>query len=439
VRSNDDVILEAWLLASAPEAVASYLRKRGERLAADTFIREGDEELEEALLARNEPLIDLALARYCRYSDTAKKLFYKENAALAIRLSVLSNRCLYGLTCWLPVRLFDRDEALLASYLASAELEEFNALFENPKLHDLFLSQFLDGDGHMKGLDEARQLAAIHALSRNERMRTEYDGDLYEDGFGAYSYGTVFTAAWKLATWAPTTPQWAVALNSLYDKLLPEMHSSDAPLEIAIRWLPQDPQQIKQEAHFSEDGYLSDYQGVRRGLAKLALSKDSSLTETLLASDDIALRCAAYAFCDLTTEAIEKAFENDGPLAYMQLVDNPRLWRQDANRQALHNMAWAVTKQDRHSDMSALQIHENNCERYRKEYPEWFWSGGMLEDDPLDKPATVSDLNILYSKFDLPFAMIDRVDYVLGKLNSKVGFVWWFSLGALAMSFVRHL
>jgi hypothetical protein len=439
VRSNDEIIREAWLLASAPEAVASYLRKRGERLAADPFIREGDKELEEALLARNEPLIDLALARYCRYSDTAKKLFFKQNAALAIRLSVLSNRCLYGVTCWLPVDLFDKDEAKLASYLASAGLEELNALFENPKLHDLFLSQFLEGDGHLKGLDEARQLAAIHALSRNERMRTEYDGDLYEDGFDAYSYETVFTAAWKLAKWAPTTPQWGVALNSLYDKLLPETHSSDAPLEIAIRWLPQDAQQIKQYAHFSEDGYLSDCQGVRRSLAKLALSKDSSLTETLLASDDIALRCAAYAFCDLATEAIQKAFENDGPLAYMQLVDNDRLWRQDANRRALHNMAWAVTKQDRHSDMSALQIHENNCNRHSKEHPEWFWTMEKPEDDPLDKPTTVSDLNRLYSKFDLPIAKIERVDYVLEKLNNKVGFIWWFSLGALAMSLVRHL
>ena len=62
MRSFEEVIREARLLASSPESVASYLEERAGRLAENGVLNEGDEELEAALLARGHPLIDLLLA-----------------------------------------------------------------------------------------------------------------------------------------------------------------------------------------------------------------------------------------------------------------------------------------------------------------------------------------------------------------------------------------
>ncbi|MFC6674016.1 hypothetical protein [Marinobacterium aestuariivivens] len=277
MRRVEDTIKEAELIASSPEAVAAYLKERGSRLSADELAEEGDEEFEKSLLDRENTLIELALARHCRHSDTAKTLFFKEPTEMALRLSVLSNRVIgrddLGM---FPRILFDHD-GQLASYLGTASDQELLALFENPKLEDDFLQGFLEGGAYWQAISERQRLIALVALSTNDRMKTPYD-DSYMDGFAEYnSYEKVFGAAWKLAATAPVSRQWASVLSKLYYQVFPEAHSIDKPLELAARWFPQDEESSKRESEHNERGYLSDYQGVRKGLAKLALSKDPYL------------------------------------------------------------------------------------------------------------------------------------------------------------------
>src|ERR1700756_2871849 len=127
------------------------------------------------------------------------------------------------------------------------------------------------------------QLNAKRQLRSKERMRRPYD-DAYMDGYADYSPGAVFNAAWTLAERMEPTVRWAAALNYLFDRLETSAFSIETPLELAARWRtdPSDADAIAKESKDVEGGWLSSYQGVRKGLARLALSKDSNLLPSLL-------------------------------------------------------------------------------------------------------------------------------------------------------------
>ncbi|MFM7630829.1 MAG: hypothetical protein ACKO43_03340 [Alphaproteobacteria bacterium] len=84
MRDYKNIIKEAELLASSPEAVVAYLKERDSQ--------DGDDELEQALLRLNHPLIDLALAQYGRSLDVLKTLFHR--GQLPLKVAVLANQCI---------------------------------------------------------------------------------------------------------------------------------------------------------------------------------------------------------------------------------------------------------------------------------------------------------------------------------------------------------
>ena len=436
MRTYEETLREAKLLASSPETIAAYLEKRGRRLAADRFLDEGDEELEKALLAVNHPLVDLSLARHCRFAETARLLFFREPASLALKLAVLANRVVGGSAfSYFLKDLFEQDEGKLSSYLASASDEELYALFENPKINDSFLRDFLEGKACWRELSEARRMTALVALHRNERMKTPYDRS-FMDGYAEYNYGAVFDAAWKLAERLPITPQWASVLHWLYVPLQPDAFSVKEPLEVAARWFPQTPEQVDQEEQRLS---FSPYRGVRRGLAKLALSKSSTLAPKLFESDDVAFRCAAYAYADLSVEQISSAYERDGELAFEEMVHNQDLWKREATRIALHAVAWSVVNNDKHSDLMAANVFNGVRDRFAKSHPDWFRDEENFTPEPSEEPATKSDIEALASRLSGSASTVQQMKTLLETINGRVGFVWWFSLGTLIGIFSHKL
>lgn len=442
MRSYQTIINQARFLVSPTEIVENFLEQRAARLKKDRFEDEGDEEFETALLSRNDALINLALARFCRHESTAQALLTGSQGSdiqsQAIRLSVLSNETLAGGPfAYFPKRLFGGKEQL-AAWLSKTGDEEIVVLFNNPQLDDSFLTDFLEGDECWQAMSEKGRFAALSALSSNKRMKSAYDSS-YMDGYAEYSYGAVFSAAWKLAETAPTTPQWARTLCWLYDQLQKDAFSIKNPLELAARWFPDpaDAELSKQEREEVERGYLSHYQGVRKGLGMLALETKSSLAE-LLASADPAFRSAAYAAGDLTPEQIAAAYDKDGELAFNQAAHNRSLWRRAPTRQALHDIAWAIVKNDKHSDLMAANIYNGIKDNITKEHPDWFHDDEEYNPEPADKPATKEDLQQLADQLATPNtngSALEQVKQSIQTLNSRIGWVWWFSLGALVASF----
>ncbi|MCW8169754.1 hypothetical protein D8B22_11705 [Verminephrobacter aporrectodeae subsp. tuberculatae] len=429
------------LLASSPEMVLAFLERRAVERRNDED--EVDEETEVALRGRNNLLVNLALAKHGKFMATVLPMFEACEPSGAIRLATLANTMLGDrIFSDFPTDLFGGPEQM-AAWMDTAPDDELSALFENPNLSNSFLTDLLKGSRSWDVPDE-KMLTIVTILANNERMRAAYAGDSM-DGFAEYLHGAVFNAAWKLAERVPTTERWALALRCLYnDCMQMEAFSIEKPLDLVARWHsdPADAELMAWESEGLAGGWLSHYQGVRKGLARLALAKDYKLLAELLASEDLALRCAAYSDGDLSPSQLSAAYDKDGEFAFDGAVRNHKLWRTAPRRDALEEVAWAMADNDKHkhSDLPpATFIFNRIKEDHQKNHPAWFKDEEDSEDDPGDKPATKADVQALAERMATPESDqgMEQFKQTLATLSNHVGWVWWFSLGALIAS-LRH-
>lgn len=442
-KSYKAIIQQAELMAMPSEAAAAFLMKRAAKTKGELRDDPVDDEIEAGLLARGDPLINLALARHGRFIATLRPLFEAGEPGSAIRLAVLSNNAVGGeIFSRFPSALFDSDEQL-GAWIVAAPDEELAALFENPNIDDLFLRDLLDAKAPWDAIPGDRLATIVIILHRNERMRRPYDDD-YMDGYAEYSYGAVFNAAWSLAAMVEPTARWAAGLSYLYDRMETDAFSIGKPLELAARWHvdPSDAEAVASEAKDNDRGWLSHCQGVRKGLARLALKKDSKLLPTLLASEDPALRSAAYSDGILTPEQISAAYDRDGELVFNQAMHNLKIWRFKPGRDALSAVAWSIVHNDKHSDLMAANIFNSIRSDLAKKHPDWFKDEEDFrpEIEAGDGPATKADVHALSEMVGQSTSgpAIEQLRQTLNALNSRLGWVWWFSLGALATSIWRH-
>jgi hypothetical protein len=442
-KSYKSIIKQAELMAMSPDTLAALLKKRASQSEAEWRNDEVDEDIEAALLLRGDPAIDLALAKHGRFIATLRPLFAAGEPSGATRLSVLSNTVVGGdIFSKFPSALFD-DESEVAAWLIAAPDEEISALFENYNLDDIFLRDLLEGKKPWDQISDDRLATIVATLHRNERMQRPYD-DSFMDGYAEFTYASVFDAAWTLAKRVKPTDRWAAALNYLYDRLETEAFSIELPLELVARWRmdPSDADAIAKESKDAEVGWLSNHQGVRKGLARLALRKDSNLLPILLDSDDPALRSAAYSDGDIRPEQLSASFERDGELVFNQAIHNHKIWRSHAGREALEAIAWAVVSADKHSDLLAANIFNSIRSDFVKKHPDWFKDEENFrpELEASNEPATKADVQFLSEMLSQPgFGQtLEQLRQSLGAINNRLNWVWWISLGALVASLWRH-
>ena len=435
VRSFDSVVDEARLAASPAESVVRYLEDRGARVAKKPFSDTADEKFEQALLDRHDPLIDLALARWCCHIATGRALLAANagdnTQALAIRLSLLSN-VTAGASFMSngPTAFFGESPM---DWFPSATDEELTAFFNNPSLNNQFFEAFFNGGPSWVCLSEPQRLTALRALTSNPRMSTPYDQS-FADGYAEYTHNKVFEAAWNMAGTVPNTRPWAFALAWLFDVLLPIGHGVDDPLALAARWMPDDDEGVTH-------GSLSPFQHVRKGLARLALAKNAARTDEFLASDDPALRAAVYASRRLNAEQIAAAVERDGAMGFDEMVRNEGLWRSQDHRDALRDASWTVVQADPSSDLLPHNLFTGMWERMEQEHPSWFDDVAPSAPDDLDVPATRADIQRVLETLSgsNTGTGLQQLAIAIQALNQRLGWVWWFSLGALVASISHRI
>ena len=440
MRSYKTVIQEAELLVSPPEVAAAFLSRRAVQSKTERRNDGVDKEFEAALRNRDEPLINLALAKHGQFTETLLPLFEGGEPSGAIRLAVLANTTVGGeIFSQFPTTLFGGPEQM-ATWLVTAPDAEITALFQNPNLDDSFLRDLLEGSKHWQTIPDERLATFVAILASNERMRTPYD-DSYMDGHTEYNHGAVFNAAWKLAERVPANESWSKALCWLYDRMQTDAFSIEKPLDLAARWHldPGNAELIEKEAERVGRGWLSNYQGVRKGLARLALCKDSKLLASLLTSNDPAFRSAVYANGRITPDQLTAAYDKDGELVFNEAMHNQEIWRTAQGREALKSIAWSVVHNDKYSDLMAANIYNGIRDDFAKKHPEWFKNEEDFAPEPSDEPATKSDMQALAEQLSQsgPGQAMEQLKQTLQSLNSRVGWVWWFSLGALFAS-IRH-
>lgn len=121
-------------------------------------------------------------------------------------------------------------------------------------------------------------------------------------------------------------------------------------------------------------------------------------------------------------------------------MHNHKIWRTAQGRAALKAVAWLVVDNDKHSDLLAANIYNGIREDLAKKHSDWFKDEEDFAPEPCDEPAIKADLGALADRLTQPGSgpAIEQLNQSLQSLNSRVGWVWWFSLGALVAS-IRHL
>jgi hypothetical protein len=441
------LIQEAEFMAMSPEGVAAVLKERaGKPRGFLSAIADCDTEV--ALLSRNEPLINLSLARYGLHVETLAKLFWPAEPASPVRLACLANHAV-GTALFsghpFPVGLFGGNVEQMAEWLAQARSQELAALFENPSLDDSFLTDLLRRKDGWEGLSEERLCQIALLLHRNPRMRTPRKDD-WMDGYAEYRYAAVFGAAWAMAESVKPTMAFASALGWLYEELETDTHSVKDPLAVAVRWQAADVGEaaVKREAEENGRGSLSDFQRVRKGLAKLALSEDANLLPKLLASDDLALRCCGYRMGRLTAKQILDARDRDGEMAVEELLRNKQLWQTAEQREALHDAAWKVVEADKSSDLMAANLFQSMERDMQAKHPDWFKEDAE-PPDPANATATWPNIATLWGniatlseRLDQQSQTSNQIQQALGRLSGHAEWIWWFALGALAATLLHQ-
>ena len=117
-------ILVARLSKLPPEAAADALRERNQKRKAEAPYDCECHEMEKALLARREPLIDIGLAQYGLTDEVLRELYQRSlngtgDAALdmGIRVAILANRLA-------PSRFFEINPAMSLG-LVNKQLEQY--------------------------------------------------------------------------------------------------------------------------------------------------------------------------------------------------------------------------------------------------------------------------------------------------------------------------
>jgi hypothetical protein len=391
-------ILETELRLSSPERVYTWLETRAAKIKQGEYPVPRD--IENALLARKEVLIDLGLARFAteqvtletlfaRYGGTRKPvtermpLILDDNGSdlqKVLRIAVLSNESVRTLIHPIPVTLLGLNctPEDLTHFMSRLSLEELTALFRNPTIDDPFVQQFIAQQGPWQALDDERRRVCLLALAQNALR----DGQRQSCRVGV----------WRLAQNLPPTKAWAEVLAELYRNIPPDaptllsrisstVSREDVPLKVAARWFPDpaDAEQVASEAEDIARGYLGPYASVRCALARIAV-KRGDIGEWL-ENPDPAVRAAAYSetFC-LGSDAIKAAGARDPKLACSFLLQNESLW---------------ISKESR-EDLRALTVAQPESEEWRYErardawmraHPDWF------RDEANKKPKeSLSDL-----------------------------------------------
>lgn len=376
-RHYRDIILEAQLMARSANWVYSWFedRDKEEEKRAYRYFHRLDLELEQSLLRRCDPLIDLALAQFTGNREIATALFNRGGAAVskaglmgrgspdrtdarhALRLSVLSNRHIdiFNSALW------------FSQWFPTLSEVEILALFVNPSLEDTHVLHFLQGKDTWPAMSDSCRQKVVLALSHTPRMQRDVKAGEF-NGIEQFYRHSIHTECWALSETVANTAEWASTLSSVFERLHMDKYGDAASatrwLDAAKRWLAVVPADTTAYT-------LHTLHHVRSRLAEVALACDPTLKADALSHNDDAVRQAAYRSLSLSLQEMREGFERDKEDSYNALVANDRLWREPDKRRLLSDLADDAEKAVGDETWTVLSFRSAE-DGMRKDHPDWF-------------------------------------------------------------------
>jgi hypothetical protein len=293
-----------------------------------------DGELESALLARKEPLIDLALARYGIDKNTVAQIFARTKEAsdpitVGTRLACLSNEVVDWFSAF-PASIVSEQD--ISAILSAEDDREAAALLANPRIDDNLLANLFARGAQFAALPEERWLRLVALASDNKRIVTCEDTDDGPD-MGHYRIQKAILELLKNA------PLFAPVMHMLYNLLTtldPFQTHGDGELEPTLaRWSTVETKNYKgepEQGHYTDLTFAQEF----RCLIGALYGKSYVNTETSIAGSpdaaDPALRAAYYGNAILSDNEMHAANKKDGSMFVFAALWNTSLFYNDKSR-----------------------------------------------------------------------------------------------------------
>ena len=329
MKAHERLVRVARLLCSPPADVYAELKANADLPRHERFGHSHDE-LEAALLARREPLIDLALAQYGISTKVVSQIFERTAGAadpvtIGLRMACLSNEVTDSLWNRFPIEIIGDDE--LKRILTSDEDErDIGALLANPRISDKLLEELFARQGLFSDLPDERWLRLLVYAVDNKRIITCEDDSEGPD-MGHYS---IQKSILTLLRVAPATPPFMQVIYRLLSFLDPQQTHGDGDLEpILARWGAVENKTSKGE---DREGYYTGltFNEEFRCLIAVLYGRSYANNETKIAgsadASDPVLRASYYANTKLSEKGMEAANGKDGPLFIFASLWNTSLF-----------------------------------------------------------------------------------------------------------------
>jgi len=346
---------------SEPALVFEWLKNN--QIKERDILGESRDELEEALLGRKDPVINLGLALYGSDTKVGEKLYREGNES--IKRAVLSGSTVSpGLLArsWIV--------KLLPAILTEWNDDNLAELFSNNLIPDDVLVELFERKEPYDSLADEKWVLLCGYASSNDRLSTPYDSN-WMDGWDEYKYELVFTSAWWLFDKFPRTPLAANILIGFGDKLVARAPHDMEVMAVIEKWNTE-------LDHDNADLFAM----TRSYLANLIPSFDDKF-KTLKESDDLALRQAYYRNLQYPKpDDIKQGFEKDGEKYIDSALYNESIFANEDAREALSKACWDAP--DENSYMDLPNLFNARSEYWASKHPEWFkdeWSGELPFDE----------------------------------------------------------
>lgn len=417
MSEHEKRIREARLLVSPPEIVFEELTSYGEK-AVDDF-GTGDKELEKNLLARDEHLINLALAQYGTDRDILGELYRRglggptspldARYRQGLRIAVLSNRATHEF--WgFPKAVIGEEE--IQRVVVDADRSEAEALLRNPNTSEELMVALYERRDPFSAVSDDRWCDLVAMSAANPRLDEPNDT---QDG-PDLRYRNIQEAIFRFLSIAPTTPK---GLHTAY-RLLENLNSRHLflPKQIdaeLIRWANVQVLNHKNEpseGYFTPMGLVDEFRCMLAALYGRALEKEGYRVHGSPKSTDIAARCAYYGKANLDEKAMRAGYTKDNGTFVFAALYNDHVFFTAKLRELLEEECLAG---------GLIGRYRRRCEQLQKQWrdfdpkpqAEWLRDGEVEDPNKADKSVR-------------RLLLIDRkLNYFAGVLSSLVTIAVW--------------
>ncbi len=331
---------------------------------SDSSLWTPNAELEQGLLQRNDPLINLGLAQYAGEKEVWEHLYKKAYQApqneqnrryqRSLRIACFANELQGRFLSKLPGAHLAEGE--IKALIASDECEEELAvLLSNRTVDPKFLVELFKKEGVFENLDDYKHLRLVHACAQNSLLATDTSDEHGPDMY----FWDLQRAVVHLLRKAPVNVHWLLNLHWLLGHLMRgDSHAPDDSIEDVLeRWSKIPVEKPKEERDY---GY-TDEDSRDEALCMMAAlyghyhEKKSGKYERIVVGDlnspQLAYRCAAYASMKMTPQQVREAVDRDGSLVVLATIRNTDLlWNKEVR---------AILEQYAH-DFTA-QVYRDRC------------------------------------------------------------------------------